>query len=75
MRKILFLLGILLSLCSCEYKLTDDKGVVQSVKYNFEGDSDKYYYHVYVKGSAKLDVGYHLYTNTLYTVGDTIVIK
>lgn len=75
MRKLLFILLLAFCLCSCDEMMTDSEGVVQMVKYNDGGDSDKYYYHVYVSGGSKNGLGYHLYTNTKYSVGDKIVIK
>lgn len=75
MRKILILLFAVFALSSCEESMTDEEGVVQMVEYNSEGNSDQHYYHVYVKGGTRYSQGYHLYTNTKYSIGDKIVIK
>ena len=75
MRKLLFLLLFIVCLSSCDEQMTDEEGVVQMVEYNSDGNSDQHYYHVYVKGGTRYSQGYHLYTNTKYSIGDKIVIK
>ena len=58
---------------SCDESVTDDKGVVQSVE-TTTAYGKKYHVEVRIKCSHSV-LGYDLYTNTSYRVGDSIYIK
>ena len=68
------LVTTLILFTSCENQVTDGKGIVVSVRNCYQGEFGVRKYHVKVK-IDKDDLFYHLYTNQVYTVGDTIEIK
>lgn len=77
MKKILFLLMLILSFASCKHTFYDKAGKVVSVKESrYRSGNDLYLYKVKVHG---MDVTaffetFSFRTNTLYQVGDTIYI-
>lgn len=86
MNKILMILLVVLCLSSCteDYvAIEDTQGVVEKVELNNTRKKYKFKYIVFVKSSVRVWTpekekymgGFYLYTNKLYTVGDTIYIK
>ena len=76
---VILVLVMLCTLISCDNIVTDDKGIVTSIKstsyYPSDNNAGKKYY-VEVRIECKHEViKYKLYTNKLYRVGDSIFIK
>lgn len=72
MKKLILLLSLAFTMCGCDGQYVNDLGIVIGVEKNHGLYKEQGKYIVEV--SQYFNDHYFLYTNTLYTVGDTIQV-
>lgn len=72
--KKLLILFMLLTITSCRTDIGSDGGIVTRVEINYEKDYDyKYKVAVYPNNTIHVTLKYWLFTDSLYSIGDTII--